>query len=94
MRTILTEYCISAITTLCGLDGRLHGALAADIVGPEKMGRGNAAEHQGGDGRGAEGGQWAVHGCGFVLMCVGLLSECGTRVMVEVLNSVLAGKFG
>lgn len=61
----LTEDSVAIITGLHDFGGGSHPALGAHVVLSEEMGRGDGPQHEGGDGRGTEGGEWAVHGDGF-----------------------------
>lgn len=94
----LTEDSIAIITGLHDFNGGSHPALGAHVVLSEEMGRGDGAQHEGGDGRGAEGGEWAVHGDGFVdvVCCCVLFCRLGVEPdgdsSVWCGDEVLAGK--
>lgn len=77
----LTEDSIAIVTGLHDFNGGSHPALGAHVVLSEEMGRGDGAQHEGGDGRGAEGGEWAVHGDGFVdvVCCCVLFCRLGVE---------------
>lgn len=80
----LTEDSVAIITGLHDFGGGSHPALGAHVVLSEEMGRGNGPQHEGGDGRGAEGGERAVHGDGWVCR------SCGWWFAVWVLNQMVA----
>lgn len=93
----LTENSIAVIAGLHAFNSAPHRALGAHVVLSEEMGRGDGAQHEGGDGRGAEGGEWAVHGDEWVYCCCCCVLVCRLGVEpdgVEVCGGCLSRQAG